>query len=219
LKKTRKRLTLTDKILKINPDNPGPDIIAVAAQSIQDGGIVVFPTRTLYGLGADAFNVDAVNRVFSLKQRPWDKPVSVLIGCRQDIVSLVRHVPDVALSVMERFWPGNITIVFEAKETLPEKLTSKTGKIGVRIPKHNVALSLVKRVKFPITATSANLSGHTGCSNISQLHPDIVDCVDFILDAGELKGKMASTVIDVTVHPLKVLREGEISARQIFEAI
>ena len=219
MKKRRKSLTFTDKTIKINPDNPESDLIAVAARIIQDGGTVVFPTRSLYGLGVDAFNTEAINKVFSIKQRSLNKPVSVLVGCTTDVFSLVRRVPKEALLIMNRFWPGQITIVFEAKDSLLGNLTAKTGKIGIRIPEQKVALKLVKKVKVPITATSANLSGHPGCSNIGKLNSDLVHNVDCILDAGQLKGKSGSTVIDVTVEPLKVLREGEITAREIFEVI
>jgi len=219
LKKRPKSLIFPDKIIKINPENPDFDLIGIAARIIKDGGAVVFPTRSLYGLGADAFNTEAVRKVFSIKQRPLNKPVSILVGCREDVFTLVNHVPKKALMIMDCFWPGRITIVFEAKAFLPNNLTAKTGKIGIRIPENNAAVALVKKVGKPITATSANLSGHAGCSNIKKLNSDIFHKVDFILDSGQLKGKTGSTIIDVTKEPIEVLRQGELTSREIFESI
>jgi len=204
------------KIIEINPLNPQPDLISEAARIINDGGIVSFPTRYLYGLGADALNSEAVDRVFVIKQRPYSKPLSVLINHQNDLSLLARNVPQAALRIMERFWPGDITIVFEANASLPLNLTAGTGKIGVRLPQHPVAVALTNAVQVPITATSANLTGRGGCSRISDLDPVVTDKLDLILDAGQLEGGTGTTVIDVTVDVPKILREGAVPAKDIF---
>ena len=204
------------KILSINPLNPQPDLISEAARVINNGGTVSFPTRYLYGLGADALNSEAVDRVFAIKQRPSNKPLSVLINHLNDLSLLARNVPQAALRIMERFWPGDITIVFEAHATLPLNLTAGTGKIGVRLPQHPVAVALTNAVQVPITATSANLTGRGGCSRISDLDPVVADKLDLILDAGQLEGGTGTTVIDVTVDVPTVLREGAVPAKDIF---
>ena len=204
------------KIIKVSPSTPQADLISEAVRIIHDGGIVSFPTRYLYGLGADALNSEAVARVFASKQRPYSKPLSVLINHQNDLSLLARNVPQVAVSIMERFWPGDITIVFEANATLPLNLTAGTGKIGVRLPQHPVAVALTNAVQVPITATSANLTGRGGCSRVSDLDPVVTDKLDLILDAGPLEGGTGSTVIDITVDVPKILREGAISAKDIF---
>ncbi|MFH1992535.1 MAG: L-threonylcarbamoyladenylate synthase [Pseudomonadota bacterium] len=208
-----------NKIIKINSLNPQPDIINKAGRVIKSGGIVLFPTRYLYGLGADAFNTDAVDRVFTIKQRPYHKPVSILIHRQKALDLLVRDVPATALRIIERFWPGDITIVFRAKETLPANLTAGTGKIGVRLPQHPVAAALTHAVQGPITATSANLTGRGGCARISDLDPLVADKLDLILDAGLLEGGIGSTVIDVTTDPPVVLREGAIPSSDIWAVL
>ena len=208
-----------NKIVNINPLNPQPDIIEKAGQVIKNGGIVLFPTRYLYGLGADAFNADAVNRVFEIKKRPYHKPLLILIHRQESLELLVRAVPASALRIIKRFWPGDVTIVFEAKATLPANLTAGTGKIGIRLPQHQVAAALTRAVQGPITATSANLAGRGGCSRVSDLDPLIAEKLDLIIDAGPLEGGIGSTVIDVTIAPPLILREGAVSARDIFEIL
>jgi L-threonylcarbamoyladenylate synthase len=217
--KKLKNLRNTDKVIKIDHANPRPDLISEAALIIKNGGVISFPTQYLYGLGADAFNADAVDRIFKIKQRPYNKPLLVLVDKQKDLPRLVRNVPPVATHIMERFWPGEVTIVFEAKDSLPENLTGGTDRIGVRMPEHPVALALTNSVKGPITATSANITGQDGCSRVKDLDPLIADKLDLILDAGPLKGGIGSTVIDVTVDPPKILREGAVSSKVILAAL
>lgn len=200
---------------KINPSDPQHDIIIKAALIIKQGGVVLFPTRYLYGLGADAFNSTAVARVFAIKQRPYNKPLLVLLDQQKNLSRLVRTVPPAAKRIMEYFWPGDVTIVFAAKENLPGNLTGGTGKIGVRMPQHPVALALTNAVGGPITATSANVTGNVGCSQIQDLDPLIAEKLDLILDAGPLEGGTGSTVVDVTTDSVKILREGAIPGRDI----
>ena len=207
---------MVDKIRRIDPVNPQHDLIIEAARVIERGGIVVFPTSFIYGLGADAFNVDAINRVFRIKKRPHNKPLSVLVKNREALYKLVQYIPSYASTIMDRFWPGKITVVFKAKDGLPENLTAGTNTIGVRIPEHPAASALINALDSPITGTSANFSGKAGCSQISDLDPLIADELDLILDAGPLEGGIGSTVIDVTGNGPKILREGAIAAKDIF---
>jgi L-threonylcarbamoyladenylate synthase len=121
--------------------------------------------------------------------------------------------------LMDHFWPGQVTLLFRAKETLPAELTAGSGKIGVRLAGHPVAVSLLRSVGQPLTGTSANPSGHSGCADISQMVADIVDQVDLVLDAGPLEGGPGSTVVDTTVHPVAVVREGAVAAKRIQSAL
>ncbi len=209
----------SDKVRKVNSANPETGIIAEAARIIRNGGVVVFPTRSLYGLGADAFNVRAVNRIFHIKQRPANKPILVLIEDMDELNRLAALVPPAATAIMEGFWPGRVSIVLQAKEGLSSNLTAGTKKIGIRLPGHNIAYTLVKAAGSPITGTSANLSGNTGCFQVNDLDEKIVDSVDLILDAGSLKGGAGSTVVDVTGETPLILRQGELSKKDIFNVI
>lgn len=208
-------MKISDKTIKIDPLKPEPELIQKAASVVRSGGIVIFPTRSLYGLAADAFNEEAVERIFEIKGRRSEKPILVLADSFLMLSCLVRNIPSTAQKIMDSFWPGGITIVFEANENLPANLTAGSGKIGVRRPGHPVASALVKAVGGPVTGTSANLSGNHGCGMISEIDPDIAERVDLIIDAGELKGGTGSTVIDVTEDPPVLIREGGISINEI----
>jgi L-threonylcarbamoyladenylate synthase len=207
------------KIIQTDPINPRDDHIVKSSRIIQAGGVIVFPTQYLYGLGADALNANAVDRVFEIKQRPYHKPLPVLIPHRKDLTELVQHVSSTAEYIMNCFWPGAVTLIFKAKNTLPANLTANTGKIGIRMPQHPVALALSRAVGGPLTATSANITGGSGCSTVSDIDPRISDKVDLIVDAGPLKGGIGSTIVDVTVDPPIILREGAIPATDIFFAL
>lgn len=203
------------RIRTIDPFAPDPSVILEAADIIRNGGVIVFPTRNLYGLGADAFNPDAVARVFDIKRRPPDKPVSILIPSRRDLDRLVTDIPAAAIKLMDRFWPGRITLVFPARPEVSPVLTAGTGKIGIRVPEHPVAVALIAALDRPITGTSANLSGMPGVHRIGDLPQAIIDSVDLVLDAGDLKIGVGSTVVDVTTDPPEMLREGEVSMQEL----
>ncbi|MDP2645328.1 MAG: L-threonylcarbamoyladenylate synthase [Desulfobacterales bacterium] len=209
----------TPSTRRVDPDNPGAQIIREAAAAIRNGGVVAFPTRCLYGLGADAFNAGAVERVFTIKQRPETNPLLLLIGSQKDVHRLVRHVPAFAACLMDYFWPGKITLVFEAGEQVPQNLTAGTGKIGLRLPAHPVARALVQAAGGPITGTSANISGAPGCADVSRMNPAVAGQLDLILDAGPLKGGAGSTVVDVTGSAPLVLREGEVGQKDILSVL
>lgn len=209
----------SDKVRKVNSENPEIGIISEAAHIIKHGGVVVFPTRSLYGLGADAFNTKAINRIFHIKKRPISKPILVLIEDKNQLDRLVATVPPAATAIMERFWPGKVTIVFQAKEELSADLTAGTKKIGVRLAEHNIASAVVAASGEPITGTSANLSGNAGCFKVKDLDEKIMDSVDLVLDAGPLKGGAGSTIVDVTDKMPLILREGELSQKDILSAI
>jgi L-threonylcarbamoyladenylate synthase len=202
-------------IRRIHPENPQPEFILQAAEIVKSGGVVVFPTRCLYGLGADALQRQTVQWVFAIKQRSEQNPILVLIDHPGQLAQLAKRIPDAATRLMERFWPGRITLVLEARDKLPDDLTAHTGKIGVRMPGHAVALALVRAVSGPITGTSANLSGRPGCHRIDDLDAQIAGQTDLILDAGRLKGGIGSTVVDVSESKPRILREGEVASKEI----
>jgi L-threonylcarbamoyladenylate synthase len=203
------------KIVQIDPQHPADAAIMKAVAAVRAGGVIAFPTRCLYGLGADAFNAGAVERIFEIKQRSPHNPILILIDQTSRLERLVAHVSPAAARIMDHFWPGRITLVFKAGEAVPPYLTAGSGKIGIRLPGHPVAAALVRALQIPLTGTSANLSGRPGCRRIKDLEFQIAGKLDLILDAGPLKGGVGSTVVDVTVDPPIVLREGEISGAEI----
>jgi L-threonylcarbamoyladenylate synthase len=206
-------------IRKVSPRKPEPEIIKEAAGIIKRGGVIVFPTRCLYGLGADAMNPAAVERIIEIKQRPEDNPILVLIDSKNQLEMLVAKIPPAAGAIMKAFWPGRVTLVFDARDTLPGLLTARTGKIGVRLPGHAVAAAMLRQINGPVTGTSANLSGRPGCNRLADLDPQIAGQVDLVLDAGTLQGGVGSTVVDVTEQPPRILREGQVTAGQILGSL
>lgn len=203
----------------MNPRSPEPEAIGRAVEVLRAGGVVCFPTRCLYGLGADALDAAAVERVYEIKQRPADMPLLVLISRSAQLAELAVRVPPMARVLIERFWPGRLTLVMEGRAHLPERLTAGTGRIGIRLAAHPVARALAEAFAGPITGTSANPSGGGGCRQIAEIDPRIARQVDFILDGGPLKGGVGSTVVDVTGENPVVIREGEISRPEILAAI
>ena len=207
------------KWAQVTPKHPDPKIMQKAGEIIQSQGVVVFPAQTLYGLAANALNPVAVKKIFDLKQRPGSKPILILVKDREEIPGLVQSVPWQAQILMDRFWPGSLTLVFKASPALPPVLTAHSGKIGIRIPAQPVAQALVRAAGCPITGTSANESGSPGCTNPAHLPKSIIQGVDLILNSGPLRGGPGSTVLDITTDPVTVLREGAISGNDIFAAL
>jgi len=203
----------------ISSTEPDPDIIHTVVQVIRKGGVIAFPTSTLYGLGADADNPQAVERIFDIKGRQPHRPLLILIKNKTYLPGLVREIPSKAVVLMEAFWPGSITVVFNAGERILSGLTGNTGKIGIRVPKHPVAAAILAQLEGPLTGTSANLSGRGGCSDISCLEEQVSAQLEGVVDAGPLKGGRGSTVIDVTIDPPRILREGTISEQQILSVL
>ncbi len=208
---------IAGNIVKINPTDPENKVIKQAGGIIAKKGVVVFPAQYFYGIAVDALNIDALQKVFDIKQRPLTNPLLALIKNRKQLEELVSSIPDMAEKIMKKFWPGNVTIIFNAAAHIPSLITASTQKIGLRMPLHPVAKALVNAVNSPVTGTSANISTRPACNTIDQLDPDIVKNTDIILDAGKLKTGLGSTVVDVTGDFLKIIRQGEITKSEILK--
>jgi L-threonylcarbamoyladenylate synthase len=207
------------KILKVNADNSEERILTKAAEILANGGIIAYPTETFYGLGADATNEKAIEKIFAAKGRNFKNPVSLIIGHTGDVYPLVQDLPETAQKLMAAFWPGALTIVFLAANNVSPLLTAGSGKIGLRVSSHPIAREIVQKLKRPITATSANLSGAPECVKASEVAEQIGDIIDAIVDLGDTPGTKGSTIIDVTCDPPIILREGAISRKTIEKCI
>jgi L-threonylcarbamoyladenylate synthase len=186
-----------------------------AAESILSGGVVAIPTESFYGLAVNPTDIKAINRLFDVKKRRDDQPILILIPSVEHLDQYVIHVPEIARQLMNDFWPGGLTLIFEAKPNLPQELTAGTGKIGVRLSSHPVPTALAQAVDGPITGTSANISGQPACSSAKEVLQNLGEEVDLILDGGETAGGKGSTVLDVSVDPPVLVREGMVSREQI----
>jgi len=203
------------RILKADTEDSLQSAIQEAAQVILAGGIVAVPTESFYGLAVHALNENAIERLFAVKQRREDNPVLILIASKESLDSYVMEVSDRARKLMGRFWPGGLTMVFLADPILPPSLTAGTGKIGVRLSSHPVPTELAKVLGAPITGTSANRSGQPGCSTAEEVMEAVGEDIDLILDGGKTTGGKGSTVLDVTVAPPVILREGMVTRQAL----
>jgi L-threonylcarbamoyladenylate synthase len=201
--------------------NPGrlDQAVEKAAELIRSGKIVVYPTETFYGLGTDALSSPAVENIFILKGREPGKPIPVLVADREMLEKIVPRVERRAEDLIHKFWPGPLTLIFRARKILPVNLTAGIGKIGVRISSHPVAHQLCRRAGCPITTTSANPAGKPPARSGTQVERYFSSRVDLILEAGRLAGKKGSTVLDLTCHPAILVREGEITRKELEEFI
>ena len=197
------------EVMHIDPAGPSPRLIDTVAEVIQRGGVIIYPTETLYGLGADPFDPAAMQRLYAIKGRERNKPIPFLIKDLQMLATLVEAIPPIGRQLMERYWPGALTLIFRAKEGLPTPLRGEGGTIGVRISAHPIARGIVEAVDTPLTSTSANPAGEGDFIDIQGIAQTFVDQVDLIVDGGKVGG-VGSTVIDLTSTPPKVVREGVI---------
>ena len=203
------------KIIKIDPDNINMKKLQEVGLAIREGKLVAFPTETVYGLGADALNVEAIKKVFIAKERPLYDPLIVHISCLEEIAELVKELPSIARDLALNFWPGPLTMVIKKSKKISDIVTSGLDTVAVRVPSHPVAQALIKASKKPIVAPSANLFTHVSPTNARHVIDDLLGKVDIIIDSGNTKVGLESTVVDVTEPGLKVLRLGGITVESI----
>lgn len=201
--------------IKINPLKPEKVEILKAAEIIKKGGLVVFPTDTLYGLGGNALNKNAVKKIFSLKKRPLDKPISINIAHKKDLKKYVNKIPPSTKKLIREFWPGALTIIFEKSKIIPSELTGGSPYIGIRIPNNKIALQLIKLSGSPLTSPSANITGKKPPSSAGQALKNFDGKVDMIIDGGITRTKKASTIIDVSKEKPVTIRIGAIPIKKI----
>jgi len=195
-------------VLKVDSQEPDVGKIRVAADLIRRGGLVAFPTETVYGLGADALNAEAVSALFEAKKRPLDNPPIVHVGDLRDVYRLSESVPPEADALIEAFWPGPLTLIFQRSKIVPDVTVADLDTIAIRMPNQNVALALIKESNRPIAAPSANLAGKPSPTTAKHVLDDLNGRIDAVLDAGSTPIGVESTVLDMTVDPPQILRPG-----------
>ena len=184
--------------------------IDTAIKFLKSGGVIAIPTDTVYGIGVDPFNPDAVQKLYTIKGRPEDKPIPLVLGCVDDVEVVAQNIPPFFFHLTERFWPGGLTIIVEARNLLPQ-LTADGSTVGLRIPNHPLLLKILQKFGGPLAITSANLSGQPPATSPLEFGPELTEKLDFIVDAGKTPGPIPSTVYDLSVSPPIVHREGVIS--------
>lgn len=203
----------------LSSDAPDPRIIADAAEILRKGGLVAFPTETVYGLGADALNEEAVKKVFAAKGRPQENPLIVHIADRNQLIDLADEIPEKGLKLGKEFWPGPLTLVVRKTFLVPTVATGGMDTVAVRMPDHPVALALIKEFNGGIVGPSANLSGRPSPTTALHVLEDLRGRIDMVLDAGPVEIGIESTVVDVTVDPPLILRPGGIHKESLEDIV
>ena len=192
--------------------NEAPENLASAVEALKRGHVIVFPTETLYGLGADALNEAAAEKVFQLKGRDSGNPIPVLVADQGMLDTLVAKVPTTAQRLIDRYWPGPLTLVLPGRKNIPRYLCNSSGGVGVRISSQPIAASLINGLGRPLTATSANPSGKEPARTLQETKNYFTNRVDVFVDGGTLTSKSGSTVVEVMEDSIRIIREGEINA-------
>ncbi len=207
---------MTQKI-RIDPYNISSQAIIPAVEILRSGGVVAYPTETFYGLGVNALNEEAVKKIYAIKKRDFSQPLLILIPHRGLLPHYVKDVPEDALMLIERFWPGPLTLIFSASPHLPSVLLGEANKIAIRVSSHPIAQALTNELNFPITSTSANVSGAQSPFTSDEVSFQLGNKIDLLIDGGRTPGEKPSTIIDVTISPPRLVREGAITYRKILE--
>ncbi len=190
-----------------------------AAEIIKNGGLVAIPTETVYGLGASALNDEAVERIFAVKGRPQDNPLIIHVHGAEALARWCREVPEEAYILAERFWPGPLTMVLKKQSEVPERVTAGMDTVAVRCPDHPATLRIIELAGVPIAAPSANISGKPSPTSAVHVRHDIDGMIDAIVDGGECRVGLESTIIDLSVKPPRLLRPGGVSLEQLRELL
>jgi L-threonylcarbamoyladenylate synthase len=205
------------ELIRIDPKAPEIPDIERAVGYLKDGQVIAYPTETIYGLGADVLSRKAVKRIYDLKSRDYGLPISILVSDLKMLREVVSEVSDGALRLMRKFWPGPLTILFNASEAIPKGLVTNTNKIGIRMSSHPVASAIVAAFGHPVTTTSANLSGFPPSLSVKHVQKYFGERLSCIVDGGECNPSKGSTVVDLAEHSMRIIRDGAIPADEIIK--
>ncbi|MGC1122867.1 MAG: L-threonylcarbamoyladenylate synthase [Candidatus Methanofastidiosia archaeon] len=207
------RRSLRTQVIIVDEENPDPGKIRIAAKVIREGGLVAFPTETVYGLGANTFDVGAVLRIFRAKNRPYDNPLIVHVSEKDAVYDLAREIPDTVEVLTRRFWPGPLTLLLKKAPHVPRP--ENVDEITVRMPNHKVALALIAESGVPISAPSANISGGVSPTTAQHVYQDLTGKIEVILDGGPCDVGVESTVLDLTGEVPTILRPGGVTLEDL----
>ena len=204
-------------VVKVHRISPDEETIKKASEIIKNGGVVAFPTETVYGLGGNCFDDNAIDKIFIAKGRPQDNPLILHVSSIDEVYPLVEKVDEKAKLLMERFWPGPLTIIFNKSDKVSKKLTGGLNTVAIRMPKHNVASSLIRHSQVPIAAPSANISGRPSPTEAKHVIEDMYGKIDMIIDGGSTGIGVESTVLDVSGDVPTILRPGGVTLENLLE--
>ena len=210
---------MSAEVLKLNAANPDPRIIRYAAGWLNRGSVIAIPTDTLYALAADPVNLAAIDQIFCVKGRPENRALPILISSLIHAQVLARNLPDNFFRLAQSCWPGPLTIVVDASNRLPFKVTANTGRVALRWPKSKIVIDLIAELGVPLTGTSANLSGSPTCASGLEVFTQLGDRLPLILDAGDTNGSLPSTIVELRGDHWCIGREGAVPLEQIREAL
>lgn len=203
------------KIIKIDKDSFKEEDLKEAAAIIKSGGVVAFPTETVYGLGANGLDEEAVRKIYIAKGRPSDNPLILHIGEIDQLQAIVETVPDSAIKCIEKFWPGPLTIILKRKKQVPDIITAGLDTVAVRMPENSIARALINLSKLPIAAPSANLSGRPSPTSGEHVVEDMLGKIDMIIDGGNTGIGLESTILDLSTDIPTILRPGAVTLEDL----
>ncbi|MBQ3408891.1 MAG: threonylcarbamoyl-AMP synthase [Clostridia bacterium] len=185
-------------------------------KALENDNIVIFPTETVYGIGANATSINAINKVYEAKNRPREKAINILVSCKEDIEKYAEITSSIEQKIIENFMPGPITIILKRKNTFEGKgFTLDDNTIGVRIPNNKIIMTILENINFPLIAPSANISGKNSGIRVNDIAKDFENSVDIIIDGGDAKLGVSSTIVKVVDNKIHILREGTITKEEI----
>ncbi len=203
------------KVIKIDPDTPKHSRIEQAADYLRDGGVIGYPTETVYGLGCNVFRADAVDRIFKLKHRDRSKALILIAGDIMQIGDMVEEIPEPAERLIANFWPGPLTLIFKASPRIKQCGIGTSKTVAIRIPDSAICQELIKETGFPLVSTSANRSGAPAATTAQQVIDIFGSELDLVIDGGPTRESIPSTLVDITRTPARIVRKGAISDLEI----
>ena len=207
-----------EKYLNIN-NSKDYQKLRYSAEIIKNGGIVVFPTETVYGIGTNGLDKEAVERLYKIKERPLNKPISLLVSDYEMIEKVAKDISEIEYKIMKKFFPGPLTIILNKKDIVPDIVTSGGSTVGIRMPEEEITRKLIEYAGVPIAAPSANISGKASGIDLQEIIKEFGDKVDYYIDGGKSKIGIGSTIVKVENNTIKILREGSISKKEIEDLI